>query len=108
MLDPVNTQTGKTLSLRARKALALGVDRRWATWQFGGEIQAVGERFDNASNTIVLPGYALLNLTASNDIGKDWHLVMRVDNALNAKYQQVGQYPAPGSTFYAGLQWRPK
>lgn len=108
MLDPVNTQTGKTLSLRAKKTLTLGVDRRWATWQFGGEVQAVGERFDNAANTIVLPGYALLNLTASNEIGKDWHLVMRVDNALNAKYQQVGQYPAPGSTFFVGMQWRPK
>jgi vitamin B12 transporter len=108
MLDPVNTQTGKTLSLRAKKTFTLAVDRRWATWQFGGEVQAVGERFDNAANTIVLPGYALLSLTASNEIGKDWHLVMRVDNALNAKYQQVGQYPAPGSTFYVGLQWRPK
>ena len=108
LLDPVNTQTGKTLSLRAKRALTLGVDRRWATWHFGGEIQAVGERFDDAANTTLLPGYALLNLTAGNDIGKDWQLVMRVDNALNAKYQQVGQYPAPGSMFYAGLQWRPK
>jgi vitamin B12 transporter len=107
-LDPVNTQTGKTLSLRAKKALTLGIDRRVATWQWGGEVQAVGERFDNAANSIVLPGYALVNLTAGAELGKDWRWVMRVDNALNAKYQQVGQYPAPGSTFYVGMQWRPK
>jgi vitamin B12 transporter len=108
MLDPVNTQTGKTLSLRARKAFSLGLDRRWASWQLGGEVQAVGERFDNAANTIVLPGYAVVNLIASAELGKDWRLVMRADNALNAKYEQVGQYPAAGSTLYVGMQWRPK
>jgi vitamin B12 transporter len=108
MLDPVNSQTGKTLSLRARKAFTLVIDRRWASWQLGGEVLAVGERFDNAANTIVLPGYALVNLTANVEFGRDWRLVMRADNALNVKYEQVGQYPAPGSTLYVGVQWRPK
>jgi vitamin B12 transporter len=108
VLDPVNTQTGKTLSLRAKKAFSLGLDRRWAIWQLGAEVQAVGERFDNAANTVVLPGYALVNLSASAELGKDWRMVMRADNALSAKYEQVGQYPASGSTFYVGMQWRPK
>ena len=100
--------TGKTLSLRARKMLTLGVDRQAAAWRFGGEVQAVGERFDNAANTIVLPGYALLNLNASTQLTKDWQLTMRIDNVADATYQQVGQIATPGRTFYAGLQWRPR
>ncbi len=105
-LDPVNSVTGTTLSLRARKTLTLAVDRRAAAWRLGGELQAVGERFDNAANTIVLPGYALLNLNASTQLAKDWQLVMRLDNAADVQYQQVGQIATPGRTFYAGLQWQ--
>ncbi len=107
-LDPVNSVTGKTLSLRARKTLTLGLDRRAAAWRLGGELQAVGERFDNAANTIVLPGYALLNLHGSTQLAKDWQLVMRLDNAADVQYQQVGQIATPGRTFYAGLQWQPR
>ncbi len=107
-LDPVDSMTGKTLSLRARKNLMLAVDRHMAAWQLGGELQAVAERFDNAANTIVLPGYVRLNLTASTPLAKDWRLVMRIDNALDAQYQQVGQYATPGRGFFASLQWRPQ
>ena len=107
-LDPVNSVTGKTLSLRARKMLTFGVERAVEAWRFGGELQAVGERFDNAANTIVLPGYALLNLNASTKLGKDWRLTLRVDNASDTRYQEVGQYATPGRSFFAGLQWQPK
>jgi vitamin B12 transporter len=107
MLDPINRETGKTLSLRARKTLTLGLDRRLTSGQLGVELQAVGERFDNAANTIVLPGYALLNLNASTPIVKDWHLVLRIDNASDTQYQQVGQYATPGRSFYAGIKWQP-
>jgi vitamin B12 transporter len=107
-LDPVDSVTGKTLSLRARRNLMLAVDRHVAAWQLGGELQAVGERFDNAANTIVLPGYARLNLTATTQLAKDWRLVMRIDNALDAQYQQVGQYATPGRALFVNLQWRPQ
>ncbi len=107
-LDPVNRVTGNTLSLRARKTLTLAVDRSAAAWRLGGELLAVGERFDDAANTIVLPGYALLNLKASTHLAKNWQLVARLDNAGDVKYQQVGQIATPGRTFYAGLQWQPR
>lgn len=107
-MAPINSITGKTLSLRARKTLSLGVDRRVAAWRLGGELQAVGERFDNAANTVVLPGYALLNLNVSKQMAKDWQVVMRMDNATDVNYQQVGQIATPGRTFYVGLQWQPR
>jgi len=67
----------------------------------------VGPRFDDAANSTVLPGYVLLNLNANTQLSQDWHLVLRIDNTLDAQYQQVGHYATPGRTFYVGAQWRP-
>jgi len=105
-LDPRDDATGKELSLRARRSLSLGLDRRLAEWQLGAEVQATGPRFDDAANTTVLPGYALLNLTANTQLSKAWKLVVRIDNASAVKYQQVAGYATPGRTLYAGLQWQ--
>jgi vitamin B12 transporter len=107
-LDPIDEVTGRVLSLRARKTLTLGVDRSASGWQWGTELQAVGERFDNAANSIVLPGYALLNVSAGTQLKPDWRLSLRLDNAADVQYQQVGQYASAGRTWYVGLQWQPK
>ncbi len=108
LLDPTDQISGRILSLRARRVLNLGLERHLANWQLGAEIQAVGPRFDDAANSTVLPGYALLNLNANTPLSRDWQLVLRVDNAADAQYSQVGHYATPGRTLYAGLQWRPQ
>ena len=106
-LDPRDDVTGRVLSLRARRAMTLGVDRRLAGWLLGAEVQAVGARFDDAANTTELAGYALLNLNASAQLSRDWRLLMRLDNASDVKYSQIGGYATPGRTLYAGVQWQP-
>ena len=73
----------------------------------GAEVQAVGARFDDAANTTELAGYALLNLNASAQLSRDWRLLMRLDNASDVKYSQIGGYATPGRTLYAGVQWQP-
>lgn len=107
LLDPRDDITGKVLSLRARRVMTLGVDRRLAGWLVGADVQAVGERFDDAANTTQLSGYTLLNLGASTQISREWRLVTRVNNALEQVYQQVGNYATPGRTFFVGLNWQP-
>lgn len=107
-LDPRDDITGRTLSLRARKTLSMGVDRRLAQWSLGAAVEAVGERFNDAANTTVLPGYALLNLNANTQLNKDWRLVARIDNVADVQYQQVAGFATPGRIFYVGFQWQPK
>jgi vitamin B12 transporter len=107
ILDPRNDITGKVLNLRAKQTLTVGVDRRLGDWRYGAEIHAVGTRFDDAANSTVLPGYALLNLNVSRRLNKDWRVVMRMNNAGAIAYQQVAHYATPGRTIYAGLQWQP-
>lgn len=108
VLDPRDAITGKDLSLRARHVASFGVDRELGQGHLGVDVQAVGGRFDNAANTTRLPGYVLLALHADHPLTRDWRLVARVDNATDAKYQQVANFATPGRTFFVGLQWRPQ
>jgi vitamin B12 transporter len=108
-VDSLNAKdgiTGKFLSLRGRESASFGVDARLNIWQLGADVQAVGERFDDAANTTKLPGYALLNLRVSRDLARDWKFVARIDNAGDVPYQEVGHFATPGRTLYVGLQWR--
>lgn len=107
MLSPRDDVTGRSLSLRARKTMSLGVDRRVAALRLSADVQAVGERFNDAANTTVLPGYALLNLGANTQLNKDWKLVSRIENVANVRYEQVASYATPGRTLYLGVQWAP-
>ena len=104
-LDPRDDITGKVLSLRARRAVAFGADGQFAGWQWGAELRSAGERFDNAANTRTLAAYDLLGLSASKPLAKDWKVVLRIDNATDQTYQEVGDYATPGRTFFVGLQW---
>ena len=107
VLDPRDEITGRDLSLRARQVLNMGVDRQVQAWRFGGELKAVGERFNNASNTERLPAYMLASISAGTMLSKEWRFVARLDNITNAKYQQVLNFATPGRTFFIGLNWQP-
>lgn len=79
-----------------------------AGWRLGGEVQYVGERYNNAANTQRLPGYTLLNLTAERPLGRDWRLLARIDNATDRAYESVLGYATAGRTVFVGLTWAPR
>ena len=108
LLDPKDAITGRDLSLRARRTASLGVDREFGQGHVGADVLAVDQRYDNAANTVVLPGYVLLALHADHALSPEWRAVARVDNATDARYQQVANFATPGRTFFVGLQWRPQ
>ena len=108
ILDPVDAATGRDLSLRARQVASLALEGNAGAWRLGGNAKFIGQRFDNASNTKVLPGYALLGATASTPVSQGWNLFGSVENLANRKFQEVGDLAMPGRTVFVGLQWRPK
>lgn len=107
LLEPRDNITGKFLSLRARQTVSFGVDWRIGGWQLGADLQHVGERFDDAQNTTILPAYTVANLGATRPLSRDWRLSLRVDNATDQSYQQVGKYVAPGRAIQVGVSWQP-
>ncbi|MDD2713290.1 MAG: TonB-dependent receptor [Simplicispira sp.] len=106
--DPQDRNTGKQLARRAKRHATLGADTQWAGWTVGAELQASGQRFDNAANTTRLSGYGLVNLYASKRLAQGFTLLARVDNLADKDYAVARTYVPPGRTLYVGLKWTPQ
>lgn len=108
LMRPKDADSGLLLARRAETQATLTADVPVASWRLGGEIQHLGKRYNDAANTQALPAYTLLNLTASTDIGRDWRLLARIDNATDKDYESVLGYATAGRTYYLGLSWTPR
>lgn len=108
LMRPKNADTGKLLARRAKTQATLTADTAVGAWRLGGEVQHLGQRYDDAANKKPLSAYTLLNLTASTDVARDWRLLARVDNATDKDHESVLGYATAGRTFYLGLSWSPR
>ena len=77
-------------------------------WPFGlttaVAAQHVGRSYDNASNTIVLDGYTLVDFRATYAVSKTLEIFGRIENAFNDDYQTVYRYGSLGRAFYGGVR----
>ncbi len=105
--DPRDRSTGLMLARRSNQHATLGADTRQGRWTYGADAQLSGRRYDDAANTVVLPGYVLLGLHARASIARDWSVLMRVDNATDAQYQLANTYATPGRSLFVSLTWAP-
>ena len=108
VMDPTNVDTNTYLARRARQQFTLSADMPVGEWHMGAQFQYVGKRFNNASNTVSLDPYSLINLSASRPIGRDWRVLVRINNLANTSYAFANGYATPGRTFYVSLIWAPK
>ncbi len=107
-MDPKNLDTDKYLARRARKQSSLTADLSVEGWRLGGELQYVGERFDNATNSVRLAPYSLINLSASRQLDREWKLQVKANNLFNKDYVLANGYATPGRVLYLGLTWAPQ
>lgn len=118
-LNPVydsGTNAGNQLSLRSKQAMHVAADKQFDATRGGVELQYVGKRFDDASNTVEWPSYGLVNLWSKTGLNSEWSWVNRIDNLFNKTYQQYGctgatiscNYVMPGVTLFTSVQWQPK
>ena len=80
-------------------------------WQLAASAAFVGRRYDTDFATfsrVTLPAYALLTLSGSYRISDALALTARVENAANARYQDVSGYRTMGIGAFAGvrIKWR--
>jgi vitamin B12 transporter len=106
--NPRDSATGNQLARRASHHASLSADTRRGRWVLGGQLQLSGDRYDDAANTVVLPGYALASLFASTRIGRDWTALARIDNLTDTPYQLASGYATPGRSLYLALKWMPQ
>lgn len=107
-LNPRDLDTGKQLARRAKRHATLGAETLLSGWNVGAEMQASGQRFDNAANTNRLGGYALWNLYANKRLARDFTLLARIDNLADKDYQLARTYATAGRSLYLGLKWTPQ
>ncbi|KPK87404.1 hypothetical protein AMJ80_12165 [bacterium SM23_31] len=104
--------SGESLLRRPKNKSGLDIN-----YQFGGQknvylgIIAAGKRYDLDFSTypatrITLGSYLLVNLAAAYDITGNFQIFGRVDNLLNAKYEEILGYGTYGLSTYAGLKFR--
>jgi vitamin B12 transporter len=112
LLDPRNDEDGANkgnqLARRAKQQLSSYLSRPLGKWELRGEWKLVGQRYDDAANTVRLGGYGLVNLYADYHIEKDWSLFIRADNIFNKEYETANDYAMAGASAFVGVRYAPK
>lgn len=91
--DPRDLTSNSPLLRRARQHFNLSSQYRLGALSLGGELLYVGRRLDAGYPTNVeLPGYSLMALHAQYAFGPAWSVQLRVDNALDRRYEEIRGY----------------
>lgn len=102
---PRDEDTGKRLVRRADEQFKLRARTDSGSWRYGAEWQLVGDRYENATNTIRLGGYGLVNLFADYKVDRQWSLFARANNVFDKKYVLANDYATPGASIFVGLRY---
>lgn len=107
-LDAKNDITATRLIRRPRHTLNL--DSHWratSTLMVGGGVRFVGDRLDNTdAGTAKIEDYTTVRLYVSYAVGPEVRVNLRLENALNAIYDEVFGYAALPRAFYGSVEWR--
>ncbi|MBI4985856.1 MAG: TonB-dependent receptor [Rhodocyclales bacterium] len=107
-LDARDETSGKRLGRRARSSANAGIGQTVGPWQWRGEVQMVGSRYDDDANARHLGGYGLVNLQGSYAVARDWSLFARANNLFGKKYELAADFATPGANLFVGLRYAPQ
>src|SRR5690554_774049 len=113
--DTENRDTGARLPRRAERTARLDVDRLFDRWSLGASLVAESNRYNDAGNTRLLPGYGTVDLRAVWTFLPGWSASFKVDNVLDRRYTtSLGSdnvtfapfdYLAAGRTYMASVRY---
>ncbi len=105
-----NTLTGDDLLRRPRQKLfgELGA-RLFGRFDLAASVLHTGRRRDRdfsvyPASEVTLPGHTLLGVALAAPAGRGLEVFVRLDNLLNARYEPVWGYGAPGFSLSGGLR----
>lgn len=105
---PTNQTNGLLLARRAKRLGTISADWMLGAWTLGAAVQASGPRFDNATNTRRLGGYALANLSAQVAVSREVKLQFNIDNLFSREHTTAYGYASAPMTALATLRWTPQ
>lgn len=115
LIDPRDRDSGHTLQRRAKRTFSLDLDREFGDFSAGLGWQLVSQRFDDAANTIEVPGYGIVGVRAGWQMTPELRWEAKVDNLLDRDYfsttysRMDGRYGyrEEGRTGLLSLTWTP-
>ncbi len=108
LMRPYDEDTGKRLPRRAARQAKARIAYAPGVWEIGGELVAVGKRYDTAFETKEMARYELVNLFAHYRLSPELTLEGRIDNLFDKKYETAWGYANPGASLFVGLRYQPK
>jgi vitamin B12 transporter len=108
LMRPVDEANGRRLQRRPAEMAKLALIYAPAMWKAGGEITAVGRRYDTTTQTRAMGGYAVVNLLAAREIATDWTLEGRINNLFERVYENAWSFAVPGRQLFLGLRYAPR
>ena len=109
-LEALDLDSGAALQRRPNDLVSAGAD--WSPsdrWDIHFAVVHTGTREDRDYSgfdawNVTLPAYTLANAAISFRVSPGWQAFLRFDNLLNARYEPVFGYGAPGFCVYFGLR----
>lgn len=108
LMRPVDEANGRRLQRRPAEMAKLSLTYAPAAWKAGGEISAVGRRYDATTQTRAMGGYAVVNLFAAREIARDWTLEGRINNLFDRVYENAWAFAVPGRQLFLGVRYAPR
>lgn len=103
-----NANDGNKLARRPSKSLRLSLNKNVGKFGFGSKLIAEDHRYDNASNSRRINGYATLDLLASYQLAKDVKIQAKLGNVFDKQYETISFYPQDGRNAMISLYYSPK
>jgi len=107
-MKPIDAANGNRLPRRAAQQAKLRVAYEPGAWGAGGEVLAVGPRYDTATQSREMARYELVNLFGHYRLNRDLRIEARLDNLFDKDYETAWGYRNPGASIFVGLRYQPK
>ncbi len=105
LLDPIDKETKKQLHRRTKNSLNFDINREFGETQFGANILAQSQRYDDPSNTTPMSGYGFVSLYASTALTKHWQASIEINNANGKDYETAATYNTAGRTAFVSVRY---
>lgn len=108
LMRPVDEANGNRLQRRPAEMLKFGLGHDRGEWRAGGEVTAVGRRYDTTTQGRAMGGYAVANLHVAWQFAPRWSLEGRLNNVFDRVYENAWSYAVPGREAFVGVRYAPR
>ncbi len=106
-IDAEDRTSDRTLARRPRHAATVFADYTAPFGlKLGADLRLVSGSFENASNTVRLDGYQLVDLRAAMPVTEAFEIFGRIENVLDEDYQTAAGYASPERGAFVGVRAR--